>query len=300
MYTVALSSKKGLELSPLMVRFLRGCRPYFVEFVGTFILCLTVCCSLMTPNWNWTPGGDEAGGAVPSFVSPWAPLAIGCALMISIYMGGHISGGHYNPAVSLAVYLSGREKLPLNSLIFYLINQFLAGIIAGLLAYAIFHNSPNVPVYMKNSTGRIFAAELLGTLILAIVVLQVGTSKKIAGNNYFGIAIGFTLIAMGSSLGQISGAFFNPAAASAVFLCQDLDYKLNTKASYVYYLAQLCAALVAPIFYFFMNVGEEYYVKEVMTASENLKSGVVDKIPSKAGTVRSSLSISSENGDSKA
>ena len=61
---------------------------YATELIGTFFLVLTVALTVM-------------GG------TPLAPLAIGSALMVMVYMGGHISGGHYNPAVTVAVRLRG-------------------------------------------------------------------------------------------------------------------------------------------------------------------------------------------------
>jgi aquaporin Z len=64
-------------------------RKYVTEFIGTFGLVFTVGCAVV---------GKAA----------LAPLAIGAALMVFVYAGGHISGGHYNPAVSLAAYLRGR------------------------------------------------------------------------------------------------------------------------------------------------------------------------------------------------
>ena len=65
---------------------------YLTEFTGTFFLVFTIGCSVL------------AG-------TPLAPLAIGASLMVMVYMGGHISGAHYNPAVSLGLVLRGDFQL---------------------------------------------------------------------------------------------------------------------------------------------------------------------------------------------
>lgn len=271
-----------------MVRILKGLSPYIVEFIGTYVLTLVVVCSTMSVNYA-TNDDDTTGVKVPSIPAPFAPLAIGCALMIVVYMGGHISGGHYNPAVSLAVFLSGREQLSVNSLLFYWVNQFLGGALAGMIGYGLFNNSPNSE-YIKHSTSKIFGAEWMGTLILCLVVLHVGTTKKIAGNNFFGIAIGFTLIAAGVSVGQISGGLFNPAVASGVFVCLNLDDKAITKAAYAYYMAQFFAAIIAPLIYFLTNIGEEYYEKEGLLGDEEAGPEDKDTIPNRRSTA-SALSL---------
>ena len=67
-------------------------KKYLVEFIGTFFLVLTVGMTVIGPG-----AADQL-----------APLAIGSALMIMVYAGGHVSGGHYNPAVTVAVWLRGR------------------------------------------------------------------------------------------------------------------------------------------------------------------------------------------------
>jgi aquaporin Z len=278
-----------VKLSPSMVRILKGLSPYIVEFIGSFFLSLVVNCALMNPNWKLNDD-DPSGGAVPSYPNPYAPMAIGSALLITVYMGGHISGGHYNPAVSLAVYLSGREQLAVNSLLFYWVNQFLGGSLAGMIAYGLFNNSPGVFMYYKHGTGRIFGAEWLGTLLLCLVVLHVGTTKKISGNNFFGLAIGFTLIAASVSVGQISGGAFNPAVASSVFICCNLDSKAITKGAYAYYLAQFFAALIAPLIYFLTNIGEEYYEKEALAGEAEAAPEDKDIIPNRRSTA-SQLSL---------
>lgn len=165
-------------------------KSYLTEFVGTFFLVLTVCLT--------APTG-----------SPLAPLAIGASLMIMVYMGGHISGGHYNPAVSLAAALRG--ALPMGRLAPYWLAQVFGAIVAALAArYALgkpFACAPGAGV----GAGQALLIEFMFTFALCLVVLNVATSKKTEGNSYYGLAIGFTIVVAAFAGGGISGGAFNPA-----------------------------------------------------------------------------------------
>src|SRR3954469_20642679 len=81
-------------------------RKYVTEFIGTFFLVFTIGMTVV--------GHTPASGVIP-------PLAIGSALMVMIYAGGHISGGHYNPAVTLGVFLRG--SCPASDVPAYMIAQ---------------------------------------------------------------------------------------------------------------------------------------------------------------------------------
>ena len=156
------------------------------EFIGTFFLVITIAVS-----------GE--------------PLAIGAALMVMVFAGGHISGAHYNPAVTLAVLLRGR--ISLNEALMYMASQFAGAIIAALIA-AWFIGFPDTAILtLDDRTLKALAAELLGTFALAYVVLNVATAKATTGNSFYGLAIGFTVFAMASAFGKISGGAFNPAVA---------------------------------------------------------------------------------------
>ena len=162
------------------------------EFIGTFFLVLTIGCTGIA--------------AVPGVI---APLAIGSVLMVMIYAGGHVSGAHYNPAVTTAVFLRGR--LPAAEVVPYMAAQ-LAGAAAAAGVVLFFTKVENVaPFYATRHAG--FAAEFLFTFALAYVVLNVATAKATSGNSYFGLAIGFTVLAGAFAVGHISGAAFNPAVA---------------------------------------------------------------------------------------
>ena len=168
-----------------------------VEFIGTFFLVFTIGCTVVAPN-----AGD------------FAPIAIGAVLMVMVFAGGHLSGAHYNPAVSLAVFIRG--KLPAKDLIIYWAAQFLA---AGVAACFIHMMKPAVtvePGLLGRKAGMI--AEALFTFALCWVVLNVATSKGTAGNSFYGVAIGMTVTAGAFAVGGISGAAFNPAVAVGVTL----------------------------------------------------------------------------------
>src|ERR1700722_20624993 len=145
------------------------------EFIGTFFLVLTIALSVNSGT-------------------PLAPLAIGASLMIMVYMGGHISGAHYNPAVSLAIALRG--KLSWANFLPYIIAQCCGSVAAALLAVVITHPLHPVapaPGPMVSDTSALLV-EFVYTFALAMVVLNSATTAKTDGNSYFGLAIGFTIV----------------------------------------------------------------------------------------------------------
>ena len=203
-------------------------KKYLVEFIGTFFLVLTVGMTVIAPG----------AGAL-------APLAIGSALMVMIYAGGHVSGGHYNPAVTLAVWLRGRcasaDVVP------YWIAQILGAWVAatGVLC---FKGHPVVtPMEIKIVPALI--AELVGTFALAYVVLNVATAKATAGNSNYGLAIGFTVTTMAFALGGISGGAFNPAVAVGITKMHLVD----SMHLWLYFVANLGAGALAALVFKFVN-----------------------------------------------
>jgi len=165
---------------------------YIAEFIGTFFLVLTIGCTVMA----------SGTGGIP-------PLAIGAALMVMVYAGGHVSGAHYNPAVTLAVFLRGRcaakDVLP------YMAAQVLGSLMAA--AVASFLRPDFVATAVAADFPRVAVAELLYTFALAYVVLNVATAKGTQGNSFYGLAIGFTVLVGAFAVGDISGGAFNPAVA---------------------------------------------------------------------------------------
>lgn len=162
------------------------------EFIGTFFLLLTIGCTVV---------GNPAG-VIP-------PLAIGFVLMVMVFAGGHISGAHYNPAVTLAVTLRGRCSI--SDAFGYVIAQILGAVVA---SYAVGYLFPEAVVAPKAlDVSRALLAELLFTFALVYVVLNVATAKGTANNSFYGLAIGSTVLAGAFSVGGISGGAFNPAVA---------------------------------------------------------------------------------------
>ena len=168
-------------------------RRYLTEFIGTFFLVFTVGCTVLTK-------------------APLAPLAIGATLMVMVYAGGHISGGHYNPAITLAVLTRGR--ITLAEAVPYWIAQLVGGMLAAIVAKLVVN--PDKVTALSPSGRTLWAAmlaEALFTFALAYVVLNVATSKDHPDNGFYGLAIGFTVAAGAFAVGGISGAAFNPAVA---------------------------------------------------------------------------------------
>ena len=171
-------------------------RKYITEFIGTYFLVLTI-------------GLVVSGGK-----GDFAPIAIGSVLMTMIFAGAHVSGAHYNPAVTLAVLLRGRIEVA--QAIGYWIVQFIGAAAAAFtVAYLMAGSMPETAGVMANTTHALIA-ELLGTFALCYVVLNVATAKGTVGNMFYGLAIGFTVLAMAYALGGISGGAFNPAVAIGI------------------------------------------------------------------------------------
>lgn len=201
---------------------------YAVELIGTFFLVLTIGLVVIEPG----------AGA-------FAPVAIGSVLMVMIYAGGHISGAHYNPAVTLAVWMRGR--CPGADVPGYMISQVAGAIIA---AFAVFLIKGDVPV----ETGVIspipsMLAEFLFTFALCYVILNVATSKNTAGNSYYGLAIGFTVLVGAYAVGSISGGAFNPAVAIGIITMGLIDIS----SIWVFLIANFLGGIAAALAFNALN-----------------------------------------------
>ena len=165
-------------------------RAYITEFIGIYFLVLTI-------------GFTVLGG------TPFAGLAIGASLMVMVFMGGHVSGAHYNPAVSVA--LAMRKKLPWSEVPPYIAAQLAGAVAAALTVRGILGQTFTIaPAEGIGATAAI-AIEALYTFALALVVLNVATIQKTKGNSFYGLAIGFTIVVGVYAGGPLSGGAFNPA-----------------------------------------------------------------------------------------
>ncbi len=174
---------------------------YLTEFIGTFFLVLTV---------NLTVMGQVA----------MAPLAIGASLMIMVYMGGHVSGGHYNPAVSLALTLRG--KLASGEFVPYVVAQLLGAVVASLAAWVIMGQTFAPAPAPTVTIAAALLVEGLFTFALCIVVLNSACHPATKGNSFYGLAIGFTIVVAAFAGGGISGGAFNPAVGTGPILVHAL------------------------------------------------------------------------------
>jgi aquaporin Z len=204
-------------------------RKYAVELIGTFLFLFTIATSVLS-------------------ASTLAPLAIGAALMVMIYAGGHISGGHYNPAVTLAALVRGR--IGVAEAIGYWIAQLIGGLLAMALARWMIHPAQVSTLTLSgHQLSAAFIAELLFTFALCYVVLNVATSKDHPTNSFYGLAIGFTVVTGAIAVGAISGGVFNPAvaisgAAIGLFAWPTL---------WAYLIAQLVAGTAAGLAFLALN-----------------------------------------------
>jgi len=201
---------------------------YLTELIGTFFLVLTIGMTVIDPG-----------------IGALAPLAIGSALMIMVYAGGHVSGAHYNPAVTIGVWLRG--KCHRSDLAGYIASQLVGATAAAFVVGYLKGNPTLTPGELKVVPSLV--AEFLGTFALVYVVLNSATSTATAGNSYYGLAIGFTLMVMAFSLGGISGGAFNPAVAVGVTLMH------LAKASnlWIFLVANFAAGALAAVVFRMIN-----------------------------------------------
>jgi aquaporin Z len=172
-------------------------KKYIVEFIGTFFLVFTVGSTVVPPG-----------------IGALAPIAIGASLMVMVFAGGYISGGHFNPAVTFAVWIRG--KFPKGDLIPYWIAQILAAFVAAWTVH--FFKPEGAVLEMSIVPKAALLAEFLFTFALAWVVLHTATAGGTKGNSFYGVAIGMTVMVGAFAVGGVSGGAFNPAVATGITL----------------------------------------------------------------------------------
>lgn len=201
---------------------------FVVEFIGTFFLVFTVGMTVIDPG---------AGNL--------APLAIGSSLMVMIFAGGHISGGHYNPAVTLAVTLRGRCSV--KDAVVYVVAQIAAAVVAAV-AVGYLKGNPAVSAIELKPVPALLA-EFLFTFALCYVVLNVATAKGTAGNSFYGLAIGFTVLTGAYAVGGVSGGAFNPAVATGITIMG----KATPPNIWIYLVADFAGGAVAALVFRVLN-----------------------------------------------
>src|SRR5436189_3413625 len=202
---------------------------YIAEFIGTFFLVLTIGCT-----------GIGAGAGVI------APLAIGAALMVMVFAGGHISGAHYNPAVTVGVFIRG--KVNAADVGPYIIAQLAGAAIAAVLVTKFLRAGAAVTPISPH-VGPALLAEFLFTFALVYVVLNAATAEGTSGNSFYGLAIGMTVMTGAFAVGDISGGAFNPAVALGITVMGISSWN----NIWMYLVADLVGGAIAAVIFLLVN-----------------------------------------------
>ena len=206
-------------------------RKYVTEFVGPFFLVFTAAMAAVAGH-----AGDFAG------------LAIGGVLMVMVFAGGHISGAHYNPAISMALLVRG--GLGWREMLNYWVAQFAGSAAAVAIASQLYHVAAAAPRAL--SLPHALTAEFLFTFALGFVVTNVATAKGTKDNSFYGLAIGFTVVAGAYAVGKVSSAIFNPAVGLAAGALGVLAWGDVV----AYWVVQLIAGALAGRLFRFQHPGE--------------------------------------------
>ena len=209
---------------------------YLTEFLGTFFLVLTIGLTVV--------GETE-----------FAPLAIGSVLMVMVYMGGHISGAHYNPAVSLAVWMRG--KLDTKELLPYWLSQIVGAAVAALVVYLVMGRTFAPAPGGDTTTSGALIMEFLFTFALALVVLNVATASATSGNSFYGLAIGFTLMVGAFAIGPLSGGAINPAVGIGPIVVHGVVGGGGYGNLWLYIVGPLLGGAAAAFVFKLQNAGAE-------------------------------------------
>merc|ERR1719446_54228 len=168
------------------------------EFLGTFFLVLTVGLNVL---------GNSPAGA----------FSIAASLMCMIYALGSVSGGHFNPAVTVAILSSGREIISGKDAAAYMCVQCL-GAVSAAFGYSYLENGRSLPLAPGAGHGleQALMGEFAFTFLLCLTVLGVATVKSSPQPQFFGLAIGSCVTAGGFAVGNVSGGSLNPAVSAGL------------------------------------------------------------------------------------
>ncbi|MBK8955415.1 MAG: aquaporin [Saprospiraceae bacterium] len=200
-----------------------------VECMGTFFLVLIINISAL--------------GTQTSMV-PWV---MGLTLAAMTYAGGHISGAHFNPAVTIAVFIRG--KCSAADVPSYIFAQLLGAAVAALAAGVFFTGKVGQGMDLSVTALQAVFSEILGTFAMTWVFLNVASSKDTIGNSYYGLAIGMVVAALALVFGPLSGGAFNPAIA--------LSYGINNISGFnnfwIYLVGETIGAIAAAYVFLLTN-----------------------------------------------
>lgn len=201
-------------------------KKYTMEFLGTFFLVLSIGLS-----------GD--------------PYAVGLTLVGAIYAGGHISGAHYNPAVTIAMWMRGKTKI--SEIPGYMVAQVAGSFLAALFVYSLYEKSFAPMPGEKIVALQAISVEAILTFLLVFVILSVATSPKLEGNYIYGLAIGLTVTAIAISGGGISGGAFNPAVGIGPIIVDEINGGNSLSHLYIYIVGPFLGAIFSAVVYAFLN-----------------------------------------------
>lgn len=218
---------------------LRSFQKLGAECIGTFVLVFAGCGAIMVDA--------QSGGTLGT---TGISLVFGLAIMVMIYANGHISGAHFNPAVTLAFAVLGR--FPWQQVLPYIITQCLGALLAALTLYALLG-----PIAALGATApagvwwQALLLEVVLTAILMFVITSVATDARAVGE-MAGLAIGATVALAAMMGGSISGASMNPARSLGPALVSGQVHVL-----WLYMLGPVAGALLGAGCYQLIRCDEE-------------------------------------------
>jgi len=244
--------------------------PYWMEFLGVFFLVLTI------GFVSVAPAGSPASKG-------FGPMAIGSVLMVCVFMGGHVSGAHYNPAVTFGVWLSSRGKITTLQSVGYVVVQLIGSLVASFVYWSIAGDTFGLAPAPGRTEGHAFSSEALYTFLLVSVVLNVATTRSNSDNSFYGLAIGFTVLAGAYSVGPISGGGFNPAVGFGPLIVDAIHNGSDRlRPIWIYWLGPAFGSVLAAVAFRVTNHHKEYRSKDLGAVVDHETSLVRDAARSTA------------------
>lgn len=222
-------------MTPFTLSAMTRIAKLLTELVGTFVFLSVI--------------------ALSGTIGPLAPLAIGSVLMVMVYMGGHISGAHYNPAVSLGVFL--RQKMGAVDLGLYWLAQLVGAALAFTFGYVVSGRTPGIHPGPHVGIASALGVEIAFTAALVLVVLNVAATRQTQGNSFYGLAIGFTIVAAAFAGGPISGGAYNPAVGFGATFGSALFSGGSWADLWLYIVAPLVGGAIGAGIHYVQTVGLE-------------------------------------------